>query len=97
VLIGNSTVHDDHLDALLALLEEWDRTDAGYTTRANHLLGAPGGLNGGTVLDPSTIWDDAAIDQLYGESNLDLFFATAAGAAKDKINDLSTGEWNINL
>jgi Ca2+-binding RTX toxin-like protein len=94
VLIGNSTAHDDHLNALLALLEEWSRTDANYTTRANHLLGEPGGLNGDTILDPSTLGDDAAIDLLYGESSLDFFFATAG---KDKINDLSTGEWKISL
>jgi Ca2+-binding RTX toxin-like protein len=97
VLIGNSTIHDDHLDALLALLAEWSRTDADYATRAAHLQGASGGLNGDTLLGPATILDDAAIDQLYGEGNLDLFFITNLGVNKDKVNDLAQGELKISV
>jgi Ca2+-binding RTX toxin-like protein len=97
VLIGNSTIYDNHLAALLALMAEWRRSDADYATRAAHLQGAAGGLNGDAILGPSTILDDGAVDQLYGESGLDLFFATAAGAGKDKLNDLAQGELNVEL
>jgi Ca2+-binding RTX toxin-like protein len=97
VLIGNSTVYDSNIAALNSLMAEWGRTDASYGARANHLAGAPGGHNGDTYLGPQTILNDGAIDQLYGESGLDLFFTTAAGASKDKVNDLGQGEWNIGL
>jgi VCBS repeat-containing protein len=98
VLIGNSTVYDADLPALLALMSEWGRTDKDYATRANHLLGGGAdALNGTTLLNGSTLLADSAIDQLYGESGLDLFLTTGAGAYKDKVNDLGAGEWNIGF
>ena len=39
--------------------------------------------------------DDAAINQLYGESGTDLFFTKLAGSHKDRVNDLGSGETNI--
>jgi Ca2+-binding RTX toxin-like protein len=93
LVIGNSTDYDSNLEALIALLAEWGRTDADYTTRINHLNGsAGGGLNSGYFLNNSTVHDDAAVDQLYGEAGSDWFFYTAGGANKDKLNDLVTGE-----
>jgi VCBS repeat-containing protein len=95
LLVGNSTVHDNNLTALLALMAEWGRTDADYAERAAHLSGTPGGLNGGAFLNSSTVTDDAAIDQLYGESGLDLFFVTDVGTNKDRVNDLAGGELKV--
>jgi Ca2+-binding RTX toxin-like protein len=93
IVIGNSTAYDSNLAALNAALAEWVRTDADYTTRVNHLNGSlPGGLNGGTVLNGTTVFDDAAIDQLYGDAGMDWFFYTANGSNKDRLNDLLTGE-----
>lgn len=93
VLIGNITSFETNLAALNALLAEWGRTDVDYTTRSNHLLGiTSGGLNGNVLLNSTTIRDDAAIDQLYGEAGLDLFFYTSNGTYKDKLNDRIAGE-----
>ena len=53
---------------------------------------ASGGLNGAYLLNAATIHDDAAIDQLYGETEMDWFLYTAAGSYKDKVNSLGQGE-----
>jgi Ca2+-binding RTX toxin-like protein len=98
VIIGNITDYDSNLAALNALMAEWARTDADYNTRVNHLLGnTTGGNNGNVVLNLQTVHDDAAIDQLYGEAGLDLFFYTAAGANKDKLNDPVQGEVTVAM
>lgn len=36
-----------------------------------------------------------AIDQLYGETGLDLFFTTDLGPNSDRVNDLAGGESKI--
>jgi len=98
VLIGNATDFDASHVALNALIAEWGRTDADYNSRANHLRGlASGGLNGAYTLSAATIHDDAAIDQLYGESGLDLFFYTSTGSNLDRVNDLAAGETAVAL
>jgi VCBS repeat-containing protein len=97
VLVGNSTSHELNLEALLALMDEWGRTDLSYVPRAQHLTGAPGGANGETYLSPATIATDNAIDQLYGEGDLDLFFRTGSGPTADSVNSPSGGEWIISV
>lgn len=98
VLIGNPTDFDASLAALNALIAEWGRTDAAYNSRSNHLRGLePGGLNGTYLLNTVTIHNDAAIDQLYGEAGLDLFFYTSSGANTDNLNDLVAGETAVPL
>jgi VCBS repeat-containing protein len=93
MIIGNSTDYDANLNALNALMAEWARTDADYTTRVNHLNGsAGGGLNGGYFLNNATVHDDVALDQLYGEAGGDWFFYAALGSNKDRLNDWVTGE-----
>jgi PKD repeat protein len=93
LIIGNFTDHDSNFDALNALMSEWGRTDANYTTRINHLNGSTGGgLNGGHFLNNTTVHDEAVLDQLYGEAGLDWFIYTASGSNKDRLNDLATGE-----
>jgi Ca2+-binding RTX toxin-like protein len=93
IVIGNVTDFDSNLPALLALLSEWGRSDANYQTRVGHLNGTlAGGLNGGAFLNIATVHDDAAIDQLYGQSGSDWFFSTSSGSNKDKVSDAITGE-----
>src|SRR5262249_20629850 len=46
ILIGGTTSFDNNAAALAAVLAEWSRTDADYTTRIAHLMGTmSGGLN----------------------------------------------------
>lgn len=100
ILIGGYTDYDANLTALCAIMSEWGRTDANssYSTRVKNLTdgsGSPNRLNGSyflTAKSVHTVYDDAAIDSLFGEAGLDWFFARKTGNKKDKVNDLSTGE-----
>src|SRR5262249_18402050 len=94
------TDYDANLTAVCAIMKEWGRTDAnsGYATRVKNLTDGSGSsnrLNGSyflTAKSVHTVYDDAAIDSLFGEAVLDWFFARKTGNKKDKVNDLSTGE-----
>jgi len=93
ILIGAYTDYDTNVTALLAVMQEWGRTDADYATRVKHLSGTlSGGRNGSYYLKTATVHDDNAVDSLYGEAGTDWFFARKTGLSKDKVNDLSTGE-----
>jgi hypothetical protein len=91
ILIGGSTVYDNNLSALLAILAEWSRTDADYNTRILHLTNG-GGLNGSNVLTKETVIDDGAVDQLFGSTGngapLNWFWASA----NDKVIRRHKGE-----
>ncbi|HVK14622.1 MAG TPA: hypothetical protein VM597_38140, partial [Gemmataceae bacterium] len=88
VVIGGATDHDADLTAWAALQDEWSRSNVPYATRIDHLLGAvPGGLNGTTFLNASTMADDGGpIDDLYGEGGDDWFVLWSADRANDKKN-----------
>lgn len=93
ILIGGSTDYDANLPALLAVLKEWGRTDANYTTRVKHLQGSlSGGQNGSYRLTATTVHDDNAIDSLYGWAGMDWFFVGGTGKKKDKVYDKTSGE-----
>jgi Ca2+-binding RTX toxin-like protein len=94
ILIGGTTDFDANLPALLALMKEWGRTDANYTTRLKHLQGTlAGGLNGSYRLTATTVHDDNnAIDSLYGNAGTDWFFVGGRGKKTDKVYDQLSGE-----
>jgi sugar lactone lactonase YvrE len=93
ILIGGTTDYDSNLTALGAVMAEWGRTDADYTTRINHLNGTlSGGLNGSYVLTASTVHDDGASDTLIGGVGMDWFFAHLGGTTGDKVKNLAAGE-----
>jgi hypothetical protein len=93
ILIGGTTDYDSNLVALNAVMAEWGRTDADYTTRVKHLNGTlGGGANGATLLTATTVHDDAASDTLFGEGGTDWFFALLSGTNKDTVKDQATGE-----
>jgi uncharacterized delta-60 repeat protein len=87
ILIAGTTDFDSNIAALAALRTEWARTDLSYTARINHLTGAtPGGNNGSNYLTTSTTHDDAAVDNLYGGSGTDWYFALTSGPFADIIS-----------
>lgn len=94
ILIGDYTDYDANLQALVALMKEWGRTDADYTTRLKHLQGSlSGGLNDAYRLTASTVHNDNAIDNLYGEAGIDWFIAGGKPKNKrDKVYDQASGE-----
>lgn len=89
ILIGGSTAFDSNLKSICALMDEWSRRDECYQQRADHILGKrPGGLNGATVLNASTVFDDFTPDVLQGASSHDLFFVGIG----DKVRGQHDGE-----
>src|SRR5262245_30490009 len=98
LIIAGSTTLDANLTALRAILAEWSRTDATYTTKVAHLTGSiPGGLNAPYFLNTSTLIDDDRRDELEGASGgSNLYVARLAGPRHDAISGLSPGEIVLN-
>jgi hypothetical protein len=92
LLIASSTAYDLDEAALRAILREWTRTDQTYEERVDHLRNG-GGLNGDVILDGTTVFDDAAIDELTGGGDRDWFFAQTAGPFADLLVDRRTDEF----
>jgi len=87
LLVAGSTIYDENDVALLALLTEWT-SQKSYLERAANVTNG-GGANGDVILDrTSTLIDDGVKDQLRGELDIDLFFATG----DDWIRDLTANE-----
>ena len=76
--------------ALIALLSEWTSANS-YDNRVAHLLGTlAGGLNGTTILDPTTVLEDARKDTLTGGSGRDWYLRNSLGltvANRDTVSD----------
>jgi hypothetical protein len=78
ILIGGGTTYDANDAALEAIMKEWARTDADYTTRVGQVEGTlAGGLNGMYFLNASTVQDDGTTDRLNGGPGQDLIFSGA--------------------
>jgi len=75
ILIGGTTSYDSKDVALLAVLSEWSRTTS-YTARVDNLRNGIY-LPDGTRISLSkgtTVFDDAELDLLSGDSGMDWFF-----------------------
>jgi hypothetical protein len=93
LLIAGSTLFDANLAALVALRNEWARTDADYQTRVGHLNGSlGGGLNGVYLLNGQSVTAAGAVNTLTGAAGQDWFFAVTGGSNPDLITDLEAGE-----
>ena len=90
ILIGGATNYDARLQALLAVMMEWGRTAPDYNTHVKNLTNGTGSpttrLNGSYFLKATTVYDDAAIDSLFGEAGSDWSFRSTSGTNKDKVN-----------
>src|SRR5205085_1602097 len=92
VLIGGTTDYDGDLTAWSVIVDEWSRTDANYATRVDHLFGAAsGGMNhiqgNYKYLNGSTLHNDGAIDELYGEGGTDWFISWSGDRPNDRKNN----------
>jgi hypothetical protein len=104
ILIAGTTAFDGNLAALIAILDEWSRTDESYLQRVANLQDSPingvspnsSGLNGSYVLNASTVHDSGAGDQLDGGPGMAWFFANLDGignnGVKDKLNGSKPGQ-----
>src|SRR5262249_36987154 len=85
ILLAGSVVFGDasaEVEALSALMAEWERTDLDYATRVDHLLHG-GGLNRTTLLNPATYIANGGGNTLTGGADLDLFFGSLANDASN--------------
>jgi hypothetical protein len=61
--------------------------------RIGHLRdGTSGGLNGSYRLNATTVHNDGAIDELWGDQDNDWFFALTGGLNADLVKDKTAGE-----
>jgi hypothetical protein len=83
ILIAGATLYDQKQGALDAIFAEWTSNDSLATRMADISGGTPSGLdlNGSNVLVPAatrthaaTVFDDAAVDQLFDGTGLSWFF-----------------------
>lgn len=93
ILISGATDYDASAAALLAIMNEWTRTDADFATRVNNLKNG-GGLNESVLLNNRTVHDDGAADVLTGCEGQDWFLFDQDGdsGVKDKATDMKTFE-----
>ncbi|MFO0943019.1 MAG: MBG domain-containing protein [Pirellulales bacterium] len=107
---GNATslTHRQHRASLEAILVEWNSTRS-YDLRRQNILGTGSGprLNGSNYLRVSnasmtlnTVFDDGAVDKLWGDSGTDWFFANIVGDlgnVLDEIRDRTGNESSEDL
>jgi hypothetical protein len=90
VLVGGLYLESTNRSAVNAIMNEWSRTDLEYAARVDNLLNG-GGLNGGFLLNATTVFDDNAKDTLKGKKGLDWFMANDDDDKTDsKLNELLT-------
>ncbi len=68
------TAYDNDHPALRRVHNEWTGEDADIGTRIDYLRNG-GGLNGNTVLNGQTVFDDPDSDRMTGGRDTDRFFA----------------------
>src|SRR4051812_5484067 len=73
LIIAAATTFDADLPALFAFQKEWISGNS-YTTRRDNIRNGTGSNVGGRKINNTSIIEDAAFDQLSGNSGTDLFF-----------------------
>jgi len=92
LLIGGSTIYDNNMQALNAIMAEWASTDT-YAVKIKHLLGTQsGGKNGSTLLTASTVQNNSQASTLTGGKGQDWFWTSS----QDSITDLNNGGKETN-
>jgi Ca2+-binding RTX toxin-like protein len=87
ILIGGTTPYDSDKLALLALMQEWGRTDLSYSARLDHLTGkTTGGLNQPYLLNSKTVVDDKSVNTLVGGDGQDWFVMGKFDIVVDKVS-----------
>jgi Ca2+-binding RTX toxin-like protein len=96
ILIGGVYVEATNRVALNAVMAEWTRFDLDYDGRIANLQGNGGtGLNGGFLVNDTTVFDDAVKDKLSGKKGLDWFMAKADDDKLDMHDDEQLTEIEI--
>lgn len=89
LLIGGSIAFETNNPAnrakLCAIFDEWTSGTGGWKGKADHLTNG-GGKNGSVVLNPTSVFDDGAIDNLQSGNGKDWFLARTIGINKDVLD-----------
>jgi Ca2+-binding RTX toxin-like protein len=94
ILIGGSTSYDLDPAAYVALLAEWGRAAEPLQVRYDRLRGMRSdGLNVGYYLWFSTVHNDSAVDNLWGQGGIDWFFTHPSSTGVDQRRDYVDGEF----
>jgi Ca2+-binding RTX toxin-like protein len=88
VLIGGSTIYDDNVPALLALMAEWGQSSVSLESRVQELFGNG---SGGFLLNSQTVLSDSSINQLAGGTGSDWFWLSLNAKAADRISGFVDG------
>jgi hypothetical protein len=92
ILIGGSTSYDSptlaNENSLILIQNEWDTGN--YPKNVAHILNG-GGLNGSNVFNNTTVFDDAAVDSLFGGNGQDWFLLHGSGPNAD-VSDATGSE-----
>ncbi len=88
----------DFIEAdLKRIRNEW-RSTADYATRVANISGTPGGANEPIYLQAGvTVFDDAEVDTLFGEGEMDWFLYNKTGLISDVLSDLGAGELETDI
>lgn len=99
ILLGDALAFDADPAAVIAILNEWARTDKSYVQRVGHLTGTLNdgeSLNGNYFLNTAAVVDDHAGDSLSGQGDRDWFFkdrgALTPPIPADKVTDFTSTE-----
>ncbi|MCA9126093.1 MAG: hypothetical protein KDB22_03370 [Planctomycetales bacterium] len=92
LIIANRTTYDTNLTALQAFGSEWTNAALTYEARVDRIRTGVG-PNGTYRLNTSTVFDDAAVDTVFGQDDRDWIFATLSGASVDQLLDLAANEF----
>jgi subtilisin family serine protease/methionine-rich copper-binding protein CopC len=92
LLVPTATAHDANRQALVAIQQEWRRTDT-YAHRVANILGTGGGgANGSFQFNTATVIDDNVSDSMQGSSGTNWFFSRRTGGNADVISGGVHGE-----
>ncbi len=98
LLVAGSTSFDFIEADLKAISAEW-RSGNNYLTRVANISGTPGGANDPVFLQSGvTVFDDADVDTLFGETGTDWFFYNmTSGLFPDILSDHQAGEVETDI
>jgi Ca2+-binding RTX toxin-like protein len=105
ILIAGTTLYDNNITALKAIMAEWS-SGRSYNQRVNNLRDGSGSadrlngnvfLNVGTTAANATVFDDGAVDILVGGAGQDWFIFNNDAGVRDLVMGLTSKEYVDDL
>lgn len=100
LLIAGSTTYDTntaaHRKALCGIQDEWINGQGGPAGRKASLT-IGGGKNGTNVLNATTVFDDSAVDRVFGQNGKDWLILNTSGAGTLDLSDVDKNDLVTDL